>query len=259
MIRNSTNVSSMHIKSLVISLYFICLLAVNGTSQFSVFAKYQPNQIEWQDEWQTTLSDDIIYQHSINYGLAYWLRLKNYRVEFHPGIYYSQSEQAVTLNSVATTHIEIPEINSIELNGFGFEVPVHFYFLDLEGDCNCPTFSKQGNVFSKGIYAYFNPGVRRLSYSLGIDNGTADNSENQVLLTVAAGVGLDIGLGDLFTITPFGGLEFVPNMQWDAYDSYVEILSDNAITNNRNLRSIVTGLRLSIRPDYIKEKKAMFR
>ncbi len=251
----------MSIKSILLSAVFCSVFAFIGSSQFSIYGKYQPNQIEWQDEWKDLLSEDVVYENSLSVGVAYWLRLKNYRVEFHPGVYYTRSEQSISLYNSVLANPAIPDITEVSFNGFGFEVPVHFYFLDIEGDCNCPTFSKQGNIFSKGLYAYINPGVRRMEYAVtsAEPNGSLSVTETETLFTIAGGFGLDIGLGDLLTITPYTGLEFVPNMTWSAFDAYAEQLSTNAIKDSRNLRSIVLGLRLSVRPDYVKEQKGMFR
>lgn len=241
-----------------------CALTLNG--QFSVVYKYQPNQIEWQDEWKDHVSEDEIFGTSHFVGVSYWLRLKNYRVEFHPTAYYTSSKQMISVNEqLINSNSEFPDIRNAEQIGFGAEVPVHFYFLDIEGDCNCPTFSKQGNILTKGLYAYLSPGVRRLSYSMLGENGEAivlangDSESTQTFFTAAAGLGLDIGLGDLFTVTPFAGLEFAPNLKWDGYTEVLELAADDTIVESRDLRSLIFGVRLSFRPDYLRDKKAMYR
>ena len=256
----------MPIKSIVLSVCVICLFSLVGSSQFSVYGKYQPNQIEWQDEWMADMSADVIYDHTAYLGLAYWFRLKNYRVEFHPGAYFGFGNQGITMYSdVQSTYEEVSRISATRQRVYGVEVPIHFYFLDLEGDCNCPTFSKQGNIITKGLYAYINPGFRRTDFEINTwDDGNpprsvifvASQSNN---FTIAGGFGLDIGLGDLLTITPFTGLEFVPDLKWEGYDFYTESVANTSLKDERNLRSVVLGLRLSVRPDYVKEKRGMFR
>lgn len=251
----------MQFKHVFFSITFVLLFTLSGNSQFSFYTKYQPNNIEWQDEWQSAISPDVIYGQSLYYGLSYWLRLKEYRVEFHPSLYVTSSKQTITPNgSIAG----LPDISSAAQNGFGFEVPVQFYFLDIVGDCNCPTFSKDGTFIDKGLYAYINPGVRRIGYEFNAVNSDGSiperiSDENQTYFTLAGGFGLDIGLGDLFTITPFGGLEFAPNLTSNTLNEFIETASGNAAADSRNLRSIVTGLRLSFRPDYLRDKKAMYR
>ncbi len=244
---------------------FLSFCTLTLTGQFSVVYKYQPNQIEWQDEWNNHVSEDVIFETSHFVGISYWLRLKNYRVEFHPTAYITTSKQSINVyDELLNSGSEFPDIKSAVQNGFGAEVPVHFYFLDIEGDCNCPTFSKQGNILTKGLYAYLSPGVRRLSYVMYADDGetvlpSVDSQSNQTFFTAAAGLGLDIGLGDLFTITPFAGLEFAPNLKWDSYNETVESAAGFEVKESRDLRSVVLGARLSFRPDYLRDKKAMYR
>lgn len=241
----------------------ICSLSLSG--QFSIVYKNHQNQIEWQEEWKDHVSPNTLYEGSNYYGISYWLRLKNYRVEFHPTAYVTNSKQSIELYDQLTTEgSTFPEYSRATQNGFGLEVPIHFYFLDIEGDCNCPTFSKDGNFFTKGLYAYISPGVRRLSYEfLSTDSeGIIPellSADQQVFATVAAGLGLDIGLGDLFTITPFAGIEFAPNLQWDSLTDAVETAAGFEVVDTRNLRSLVLGVRLSFRPDYLRDKKAMYR
>jgi len=194
----------------------ICSLSLSG--QFSIVYKNHQNQIEWQEEWKDHVSPNTLYEGSNYYGISYWLRLKNYRVEFHPTAYVTNSKQSIELYDQLTTEgSTFPEYSRATQNGFGLEVPIHFYFLDIEGDCNCPTFSKDGNFFTKGLYAYISPGVRRL------------------------------------------GIEFAPNLQWDSLTDAVETAAGFEIVDTRNLRSLVLGVRLSFRPDYLRDKKAMYR
>ena len=89
-------------------------------------------------------------------------------------------------------------------------------------------------------------------------NGSALSFESKNnSFTVSGGLGFDIGFGDLFTISPFGGLHLSPSNTWDGLN---QIISDGEdIQTTRNLRSLVAGIRLSFRPDYVKEQKGMFR
>jgi len=260
---NQIKYLQMHKLPFILGLTFIfSILTFTLSGQFSVVYKHQPNQIEWQDEWNEHVSADAIFDRSHYIGISYWLRLKNYRVEFHPTAYVTTSKQSINIYDQLPS--DFPDIKSAIQTGFGIEVPIHFYFLDIEGDCNCPTFSKQGNFLSKGLYAYLSPGVRRLTYTMFAEDGetilpTVDSRSKQTLFAVAAGLGLDIGLGDLFTVTPFAGLEFVPDLAWQGYQHAVEQASGIDIVESRDLRSVVLGVRLSFRPDYLRDKKAMYR
>ena len=227
---------------------FLFSISISMMGQFSVYGKYHANTTEYQTDWERLVQDSPIMKNSQFLGVSYWLRLKNYRVEFHPGIYYFTSDTDLNLGDVNVNF----SADKFNMSGFGFEVPIHFYFMDFEGDCNCPTFSKQGNFFSKGIFAFLSPGIRNTKYqfqNLSVTNAELALDENtDTRLTLGFGLGIDFGITDLITLTPFAGLELSPSNSWSAMNSIIA-LEDGGIIEDRNLRSITVGLRLSIRPD----------
>ncbi len=242
---------------------FLSLLSLSGFAQFSIFAEYQPNRIEWQDDWNSYVSADNVYSQSTVIGAAYWIKLKDYRVEFHPGVSYSSSttslESEQMVNNVANT-----VLTKTAFTGFGIELPVHVYFLDFEGDCNCPTFSKDGNFLSKGLYFFVTPGYSFNTYKLDgmnpiISSTVFAQEDKDNVFTASTGLGLDIGLGNLITISPYGGYFVSPNNNWEGLAYAVGQAASGELQINRNLRSVFAGLRVSFRPDYVKERRAMFR
>src|SRR5688500_13551386 len=79
-----------------------------------------------------------ISQDGFHASIEYHLRLKNIRIEFRPGLGYR------------TTHLG----SSYDgyFNSFDFDLGTAVYPFDFAGDCDCPTFSKEGGLFKKGFF-----------------------------------------------------------------------------------------------------------
>ena len=135
-------------------------------------------------------------------GLDYWFRLKNQRVEFYPQLSYLISGKE-KYNSSFDTNEAIEQ--SITMPAL--KMNVRFYPMDFKGDCNCPTFSKQGDTFQKGFFIFASAGynlLQKTSKSSLID-GT--ETVSQSLFSYGIGAGIDIGLSDFVTISPFVSYE----------------------------------------------------
>ncbi len=116
-------------------------------------------------------------------GAYYWFRLKDLRIEFFPEVHYGRlqwSDAPVARQSVA-----------------GIGMPVSLYLFDLKSDCDCPTFSKQNDLFEKGFFVQVAPSISNLSTT-----GLVEPSGHLWTVRAAAGIGLDIGVSDMVTITP---------------------------------------------------------
>ena len=129
-------------------LFTICGLSV---AQFGISAKYQSNNTsDWDDAYEGIMD---IEGTSIEYGLNYWFRLKNQRVEFLPEVTY-----ASLTNNFNNSGTSI-EISQHKRTSIGVGVNTHIYPLDFAGDCDCPTFSKDGNLVSKGFHWIVNTAI----------------------------------------------------------------------------------------------------
>ncbi|MCB0601936.1 MAG: hypothetical protein KDC28_11935 [Saprospiraceae bacterium] len=122
-------------------------------------------------------------------GLSWWLRLQKQRLEFHPEIYLAQSHTVRATELGGTVPVE--EKSGINL---GIRLPAQAYFMDWDSDCMCPTFSKQGLWLKKGIFAWAAPGMEFIPHLPS--------------LTLEGGAGLDIGLGNIFTLVPMIGYRY---------------------------------------------------
>lgn len=142
---------------------------------------------------QSTQLDDLFIAQSGPYAMVeYGFRLKKKRLEFHPGLGYH-----VALRG------DDPEGR---LNGIDLDFPVAIYPFDFGGDCNCPTFSKDGDLIKKGFFLELAPGLslqqfKRTANLPGIPEPTT-STDDQLSARLGLSAGLDIGLSDQWTITP---------------------------------------------------------
>jgi len=160
--------------------------------QYGIRTKYNVNTLTKADEGlDEFFNDEAIARRGFGIGLDYWFRLKNYRVEFMPELYYGMN----------TSDFESEFITSSTLSRFGFNFNTHFYLMDLEEDCDSPTFSKEGPNITKGLFFHISPGVSYDMLKMDSSSGQVNNNEH-FNLKIGGGIGLDIGVSDLLTITP---------------------------------------------------------
>lgn len=227
-------------KNILFIVLFIVLIIPKGNTQFSVQAGYLdmgPN--DWED---VTLED--FHRNGFAVGLEYWFRLKKYRVEFFPGIWYNHRQE------YTVDVLSLPDQGDFihASNYFSLQLATTFYPLDFEGDCNCPTFSKQGNLIKKGFFLQVVP-------ELGLFNGTTntvtiagpvETTSSSYLFAMGIGAGLDIGITDLITISPIFRLTYYPSVDWEDFSAGGELGTSSFLAKQ-------FGIRLSFRPDYLKE------
>ncbi len=242
---------------LFLSMVFFTLCA---DAQFSVQYKYGLTTTDAQDEHSRLVGESEVFNLSHEVGLAYWFKLKERRVEFHPSINYGTNQDMdVTIDGSTKEY---------NWQSFYLDVPMHIYLLDFEGDCNCPTFSKDGNVFEKGAFVYFSPGIGYHLFDdyyasgsfIGAGDYKVETNNSALNFRATLGMGIDIGLGDLITITPSVGFAYGTAVQRDLLDGLdTEIESVDMVEASNAYTQFLPALRLTFRPDYLKERRGMFR
>ncbi len=156
---------------------FFCLEA-----QIGVGLAYFNEAVDDLQINNTTVSTNIENYHV---NLHYEIGLKNFRVNFLPGLDYTMAiEQDINEQTLKQSSI-------------GISVPVRAYVLSIDGDCNCPTFSQSSNFFSKGFFFELYTAIRNFK-------SETNNSETDDLnYLIGLGLGLDIGISEQFTCTIF--------------------------------------------------------
>ena len=177
---------------------------------------------------------DDAYQ-SFELGINYWLRLKNYRLEFLPGVKLGFGQ-----NKVAIGNIQDLKFNELTAQ---INVTTQIYPFSFKDDCNCPTFKKTGNFFTKGFHFIIQP-----AYIFSHRSFTPETEaylNNQQLFAIGLGAGLDFGLSKLWTLSP--SIIFAP-VFGDHYLSQEVDGSRTSITHH----ALSIGLKLMYRRDYKK-------
>ena len=208
-------------------------ISINAFSQFGIRAKYNSNNFTDLNRMVSPLGNNDLLTSSLELGVDYWLRLKNKRIEFYPEVSYERKKDNTPL-------IGLTQINYSAIN---FQLNTNLYLLDFTGDCDCPTFSKQSQFFSKGFHVIASPGVKYYSFK-GDDETSSDSG---ITWSIALGAGIDIGVNDLLTITPFIMYRISPSLKWGV----VSDLVTDPMAENFNLDQFQVGIRFGFRPDYV--------
>ena len=241
-------------KRLLATSFFIAtFLVANG--QFSISAKYGINSFpEWESIVDgSNLSADDFMGDGLEYGFSYWFRLKNHRVEFMPEISYG------TLNAQSTKS-QSGQYTNYDMQSFFLTFNTLVYTLDIDGDCNCPTWGKDGSFIQKGFFVGVNPGIGYHSMSAQIKD-PLENTEpveiNKFAFRIGVSTGLDIGITKWITLTPYATLNYTPALTWDNLANIATGTKPGEIATK--IWQVQPGLRLTFRPDYLKEQRGMFR
>lgn len=213
-------------------LLILCPLA--GYGQFGVNVKYIFGQSE-------TLDLAHISQDGIQASLEYGFRLKQKRIEFHPGLGYRFT-------------LDKPNLEGT-MHSFDLDINTAIYPFDFAGDCDCPTWSKEGTLIKKGFFIEVSPGIAYqtlqrnyiLSDNIPVELEPTDISSSNLLLKLGAGVGLDIGITEQFTLTPMFTITMLSDAEWEglvreAYTQPTKLEMDD-------FSYLGAGIRLTYKPD----------
>ena len=226
-------------------LFFFSTQILNA--QFGISAAYKPITAK---NW-----DQVISQHQLNaanaeslangihLGIEYWFRLKNHGVEFLPELSFTRFTRLWQNEDGLITE---ERINS---NFFGLHFNTNFYVFDLKGDCDCPTFSKQGNDLQKGFFIQLAPGVDFVSNSY--KNNDMSENVSDIVPSIGFGVGVDIGLTNLLTITPMVKIHRYFGVEWEGLNTYFETPQEpiSPELNKNDITQIFAGVRIGLRLD----------
>ena len=205
-------------RRLIYCFIICCSFPVNAHAQFGGGFYYTRGTIYYPVQNEVRLSP--LNENGIKASANYWFRLKNIRLEFLP-------ELAFTYYPVKPVQRDINEFSVTQLS---LLFPINIYPLDLVSDCKCPTFSKQNTFVRKGFFIQIVPGYHRTSSQI--------QSSGKFFYSLGAGLGIDLGLSDLVTLSPILSYHFYPDNQFPPENAgWVE-------------EEIQIGLRMMVRPDY---------
>lgn len=179
------------------------------------------------------LALENIAQDGFHASVEYHLRLKEKRLEFRPGIGYRQTFAGNSYDG--------------SIKSFDFDLGTAIYPFDFGGDCNCPTFSKEGNLVKKGFFIELIPGagyqiLSRLRSDPDDPSKLPIRSKN-IVWKLGGAAGLDIGISDRYTITPMLSATMLSSSEWDG------LQSDGSSGNLDDYVYFGTGIRISYHED----------
>ena len=173
-------------------------------------------------------------------GVDYWFRLKNTRIEFLPTLAYSLQEQTIGSEPAELT---------TQVQGGHFFFNTNIYFLDLAGDCDCPTFSKQGPTLQKGLFLQISPGYSLFNFEIDEGIGGLTFESNTGAFSIGGGLGFDLGLSDFVTLSPLATLRYYPSVTWEELTDTGILLFPAEVEAESSLLQYNIGLRLGLRLD----------
>lgn len=213
------------------------LLSAQGYAQIGFRLSYEHASY---DDWASVSGKSDLLSKQYSVGVEYWYRLKNVRVEFFPELYLLSSKDQINDAEKFDYSIIAP----------GLSAKTHFYIMDFYGDCDCPTFSKQGNFLTKGFYLALAPGVQSDFRQLSKPDEELDMQSMNIHFKLNLGAGLDIGIMDSWTISPFIFYNITPIENWKGFSSFHDPAGVNNTDDKSIQRAIQSGIRLHYRWRY---------
>ncbi|HHB52401.1 MAG TPA: autotransporter outer membrane beta-barrel domain-containing protein [Saprospiraceae bacterium] len=188
-----------------------------------------------QDYWKVSYDDGTevrLVDNVAVFGLSYKLKpFEKKRIEFIPEFNYAMKSNASFGEAKA---------------GWGMmSVVLHtdFYPLEFNGDCHCPTFTKQNPFFKKGFFLRVSPGISLVSHQ--IEENNVLKKEATVKFNLGVGAGLDIGLSPRLTVTPYAVARFYPKLNWTSLDNSL-VFAGEIEKMTTNFMQINLGLRVEL-------------
>jgi len=218
----------------LIAVVILLLFSLHLSGQWGVRIGYNLNKTPAWDDFFSTVENrnQDVFESSLGFEVDYWTRLKNHRIEFYPYLSYHQ----------ATSDLAVSQ-TGLKLRQLGAGVKTHIYLLDLLGDCDCPTFSKQGGLVKKGLFFLAGVGVDYSQKSIGPESFRDGNID----VRGSIGLGLDLGINDLITISPFVVFQRYFDVSWHELGvSFGQ--PDRNVSSHIN--QLQLGIRVGFRPDY---------
>jgi len=214
-----------------IAIFLLSALLVHG--QVGIRIGYNLNDAPEWDNYFRTIDPrlDNVFPTSLSFEVDYWTRLRNKRIEFYPYLSYHQ----------ASTNISGEAFLALRQIGLGLKS--HIYLLDFHGDCDCPTFSKQGGVIKKGLFFLAGVGTDFAQKSV-LDEPFRDGN---IDVRTTIGLGLDLGITDLITISPFFAYQRYFDVSWHEVGRSFNLPQDNV---SSSINQIQFGIRIGLRSDY---------
>lgn len=173
-------------------------------------------------------------------GLDYWFRLEKFRIEFFPGIDYTKT-------FTQRNNYQLNPVTDWTWERYSARWDTHFYLLDMQDDCSCPSFSKQGNFIENSFFISLGLGASYFRGNIESSFYEGDGNVSQTVPFIILGTGLDFGLSDFITITPYYKWQYTPSITWDNLNhSILGETNSMALFNETSAKQHVIGIRVGM-------------
>jgi hypothetical protein len=220
-------------------------------AQYGLRLKYvDGSYAEWDKALDDRFSvDKAMLRSGFEVGVDYWFRLKKQRVEFYPELAYGRSSSSLSSEGTSVDHVLGQR--------FIFNFHTQLYAFDINGDCDCPTFSKEGPSFQKGLFFHVTPGIEYQQYDLNFTPVSSIRIQGAegIVPKVGIGIGMDLGISDYFTVTPQFTYHFYGAITWDQFGMDFSGPIERLVDVSTNPTIWQASLRLGFRQDYKKKRR----
>lgn len=228
-------------KNIFYSLLFL-VISQSLAAQIGVVARYSSNNFNSWSGITTAASGGPIWENHLEFAIDYWFRPGEYRAEYL--IELSYMSKTTTLGN-----------REYSLDSYGFGVKSNLYIFDFLGDCDCPTFKKEGGFFKKGFFLQWNSHVAYWQKDVNLFTEADPN----IAIDIGGGAGIDIGISDLLTITPVITYQYYPWVTWEQFGLRHQIGGLDNFNSKINASMLKVGVRVGFRPDFLKEQRVLRR
>jgi len=232
---------------------FILVLCLSSISaycfgQFGITTKYSFNNYNHWSDVTESINDSRLFENHLEFALDYRFRPGEKRIElFMEASYLNNSTSMIS-----------PGGNDrvFSMNGFGLGLKANVYFLDFHGDCDCPTFGKEGGFLKKGLFLQFSTAA---SYWNKKAEFFSDPTDSSLLVDIGVGIGLDIGISNMITVTPIASVNYYPFATWEQFAIEQGLLDQSNPNSRTTISMFKLGVRIGLHPDFIKERRVLNR
>ncbi len=219
----------------IFALFIFLYLTTGLTAQIGINGRYVINDApNWTVEQADAGENANFLGNGYMAGLDYWFRLESTRIEFLAELNYGRFNSTISNPAIETESA----MYSLLLN-------TNIYFLDMSGDCLCPTFYQEGPTLQKGLHLRISPGLHFFDGTVTTANATATSTS--LSYSIGAGLGFDLGLSKYLTITPHAEVRYFPNLQWEAIPDALTPVSSLLVEDHSSLLQLAAGIRVGLR------------
>ena len=222
------------------ALFLILTQCIFG--QIGVITRYSSNNFNDWSGITRAASGGPIWENHLEFGVDYWFKPGEYRAEYMVELSYINK----------TTTLDTREYS---LTGYVFGVKSNLYIFDFLGDCDCPTFKKQGGLFKKGFFLQWNAHAGYWHKDVNIFT----EGDPNMAIDVGLGAGIDIGISELLTISPVISYQYFPWLTWEQLGLRHGIGGIENLNAKINASMFKIGVRIGFRPDFLKEQRVLNR